>query len=313
MKLASSFLFFTALLASASASATRDVAHYSVISIDCRERENGTLLHAFRSFHFDGLPRYLVVNVETFETRLIDPSFLNCKDPSAAAEVATSPYGEASRAEVRPPFPMHNDGIRHASGPVQGTFLTADLCPASKERFEYRLFDELEKIAMKSGRPVSIALSVSGKWIRQHDLDFETIRRLRDMRKLDVTWVNHSDSHPYRKGQKYGQNFLLEPGVVPEREIEGAEQELLRRGEVPSVFFRFPGLVSNKKWIEELGRHSLLPIGADAWIALGQKPVSGSVILIHANGNEPEGVRKFLKQMPEIETLGPFLPLSSLF
>lgn len=313
MKVASSLFALATLFSAAPASATRDIAHYAVISLDCRERESGALVHAFRSLHVDGLPRYLVVNVETFESRLIDPTFVNCKDPTAASEVATSPYGEAAREATRPPFPIHNDGIHHAFGPVQGTFLTADLCPASKERFEYRLFDELEKISVKSGRPVSIALSVSGKWIRQHDLDFETIRRLRDMRKLDVTWVNHSDSHPYRKGQKYGQNFLLEPGVIPDQEIEGAEQELLRRGEVPSVFFRFPGLVSNRKWIEELGRHSLLPIGSDAWLATGQKPVSGSVILIHANGNEPEGVTKFLKQLPEIETLGPFLPLSSLF
>lgn len=313
MKLVPALVIFFALLVSASASATRDIARYSVISLDCREHESGEVLHAFRSLHLDGLPKYLVVNVETFETRLIDPSFLNCKDPSAKAAAADSPYGLAARETTRPPYPLHNDGIRHALGPVQGTFLTADLCPASKERFEYRLFEELEKLSAKSGRPVSIALSVSGKWIRHHDLDFETIRRMRDMRKLEVTWVNHSDSHPYRKGQSYRQNFLLESGIVPGAEIEGVEKELLRHGELPSVFFRFPGLISNREWITELARYSLLPVGTDAWIATGQKPVSGSVILIHANGNEPEGVRKFLKQLPEIETLGPFLPLSSLF
>ena len=38
-----------------------------------------------------------------------------------------------------------------------------------------------------------------------------------------------------------------------------------------------------------------MPLGSDAWLAKSQKPVAGSIVLVHANGNEPLGVRRFLE------------------
>jgi len=35
----------------------------------------------------------------------------------------------------------------------------------------------------------------------------------------------------------------------------------------------------------------LIPIGSAAWLAKGETPRAGSLILVHANGNEPEGIR----------------------
>jgi hypothetical protein len=297
----------------ASTAFAHTITKYAVATLDCRENEANHLVRAFRTMHFDGLPRYLVVDAESFETSLIDPAYLDCEDPTSTTEVAASKFGRALRDSTAAPFPLRNDGVVHATHGVHGVFLTADLCPASREIFERRLFDLLEKVATKTGGPVPITLSVSGKWIRQHPVDFDTILQLGEMRKIDVTWMNHSDTHPYRKGSKDTDNFLLESGLNPDDEIEGVERELLMRGELPSPFFRFPGLVSNQKWIEALAHHSLIPVGADAWLALGEKPKSGSIILIHANGNEPQGVSMFLKQSPEIEAIGPFLPLSDLF
>ena len=60
---------------------------------------------------------------------------------------------------------------------------------------------------------------------------------------------------------------------------------------LPSPFFRFPGLVSNQRLIEVLRDLHLIPIGSNAWLAKGERPQPGSVILVHANGNEPEGIR----------------------
>lgn len=290
-----------------------EITHYEVTDLDCQELETGRVLRAFRSLHFDGLPRLLVVDAETFATDLIDPKYVDCTDPAISAEIALSPFGLALTQSASAPFPTRNDGITHAAHAVNGLFLTADLCPASKEIFEYRLFDALEAISDHTGASVPIALAVSGKWIRQHELDFEEILKLIQARKIDVTWVNHSDSHPYHRGERVQDNFLLESGINPDQEIEGVERALLSQGEIPSPFFRFPGLISNQKWIEALKTHSLIPIGSDAWLALQEKPKSGSIILIHANGNEPEGVTQFLKSLPEIEAIGPFLPLSALF
>jgi hypothetical protein len=298
---------------SVSSGYAHDVSQYAVTSLDCREHESERLLHAFRSLHVDGLPRLLVVDSESFETRLIDPKHLDCEDPTNMTEVNTSLYGKALAKATSAPFPMRNDGIIHSTHDVNGIFLTADLCPASKERFEYRLFDALETASTKKGSPIPIALSISGKWLRRHGENFDTIIQLVQKRKIDVTWVNHSDTHPYRPGLKEQENFLLESGVSPDREIENVEIELIRRGELPSIYFRFPGLVSSPKWIAALARHSLIPVGADAWIALGEKPKSGSIILVHGNGNEPLGVTLLLKKLSEIEAIGPFLPLSSLF
>ena len=69
---------------------------------------------------------------------------------------------------------------------------------------------------------------------------------------------------------------------------------LLENGLIPSPFFRFPGLVADGGLLEKLRQLSLIPIGSDAWLAKGENPANGSFILVHGNGNEPQGVRKLL-------------------
>jgi len=40
----------------------------------------------------------------------------------------------------------------------------------------------------------------------------------------------------------------------------------------------------------------LIPLGANAWLAKGQTRIApGSIVLVHINGNEPEGLRLFAK------------------
>jgi hypothetical protein len=88
---------------------------------------------------------------------------------------------------------------------------------------------------------------------------------------------------------------MLEPGTDVDAEVLGAERALLERGLVPSVFFRFPGLVSSPDLVEAVVRLGLVPLGSDAWLAKGERPTPGSVVLVHGNGNEPLGVRKFIE------------------
>jgi hypothetical protein len=59
----------------------------------------------------------------------------------------------------------------------------------------------------------------------------------------------------------------------------------------------------------ELG---LIPLGSDAWLAKGGIPVAGSFILVHGNGNEPGGVRRFLELQRDGKLL-PLLPLAEAF
>ena len=70
---------------------------------------------------------------------------------------------------------------------------------------------------------------------------------------------------------------------------------MLERKLLPSVFFRFPGLVSDQAIFDKILALGLIPVGTDAWLAKGQWPTEGSIVLIHANGNEPLGVKDFIK------------------
>lgn len=55
-----------------------------------------------------------------------------------------------------------------------------------------------------------------------------------------------------------------------------------------------PGLVSDHDVFTKVTNLGLIPIGSDAWLAKGQWPKNGSIVLIHANGNEPLGVSDFI-------------------
>ncbi|MBC7691443.1 MAG: hypothetical protein H7222_06705 [Methylotenera sp.] len=289
-----------------------ELGNYQVIQSDCQVTGTSDLVRAYRSFELDHEKRILVVDTQTFQSRLMDPRLLECSDEFSVA-IAQSPYGRALNTTDSAPFPMADDGIQHSQKPVDGVFLTADLCPAGAHKFEQRFFDALEHLAIDRHQPIPVSLAVTGLWLKGHEAHFQEIRNLEKKGLIQVTWINHTHSHPYRVGVPESRNFVLTPGIHPEAEIQGPEMELLKRGEVPSVFFRFPGLISNETWIRRLKSHSLIPVGSDAWLAKGQKPQSGSIILVHANGNEPEGIDRFLHWLPKSSALGSFLPLTDLF
>jgi hypothetical protein len=88
---------------------------------------------------------------------------------------------------------------------------------------------------------------------------------------------------------------MLASGTDINSEVLDTEVALLERNIVPSVFFRFPGLVSDQAVFEKILSFGLIPVGSDAWLAKGQWPKDGSIVLIHANGNEPYGINKFIE------------------
>ena len=88
---------------------------------------------------------------------------------------------------------------------------------------------------------------------------------------------------------------MLEPGTDINFEVLETEKAMLKNGLMPSVFFRFPGLVSDQQLVYRITDFGLIPVGSDAWLAKGQQPHAGSIVLIHGNGNEPVGVNDFIK------------------
>jgi peptidoglycan/xylan/chitin deacetylase (PgdA/CDA1 family) len=103
----------------------------------------------------------------------------------------------------------------------------------------------------------------------------------------------------------------LTRGVDAESEILRTERLIIANGETPSLFFRFPGLVSNDPLMEAVRRFHLVTLGADAWLAIGQKPGPGSIVLVHPNGNEPLGLKIFSADVARGAIPKPLEPLTA--
>jgi hypothetical protein len=188
---------------------------------------------------------------------------------------------------------LQNAGIDHAIPKEKGITLTIDLCPSHKglDRIIFQsLINEFKKIE----RPVPLALSVSGKWILKHQSDLSWLKNLVAQNELNITWVNHSFNHEVNS-LPLVENFLLAKNTNLDIEILENEKLMLKNGLTPSIFFRFPGLVSNQQIVERIENYGLIPIGSDAWLAKGQHANTGSIVLIHGNGNEEIGVKDFIQ------------------
>jgi hypothetical protein len=199
---------------------------------------------------------------------------------------------------------LENAGLTHGGG--QGDFVTGDLCPSWKP-LDRAFFTRLE--AASPHAPV--ALSISGLWLIHHFDDFRWLVGERNAGALDILWTDHTYHHPYRRKLPDDANFLLTKGVDPEEEIFGTERLLIANGETPSLFFRFPGLISSDPLMQAVRQDHLITLGANAWLALGQKPEHGSIVLVHPNGNEPKGLALFSTDLAHGAIAAPLEPLTA--
>ncbi|HEY9002196.1 MAG TPA: polysaccharide deacetylase [Mucilaginibacter sp.] len=240
---------------------------------------------------------YLLVNPQTLQTKVNESSFYQVK-PMTLAQTRivfkNTPYEKAISKAEKQSVNMQDAGIERGMPTETGISLTADLCPSHKpldRRIFTAMFNEFKKVE----KPAPIALSVSGLWMLNHKEDLEWLKQLRNEGEIRITWVNHSYNHRVSKTAPLKENFLLEPGTDINYEVLATEQLMLKNGLVPSAFFRFPGLVSDQQLVYKITDFGLIPIGSDAWLAKGQQPNAGSIVLIHGNGNEPVGVADFIK------------------
>lgn len=250
--------------------------------------DDGTLLAAVRKYRRGDRSCLLVLDPQRFTLAERPEEPLISGQGEAEEAWRQTPFSHALSRYTSSPFPLQNGGLRRAEHPAPGFFLTADLCPSRKP-----LDRDFIKatLALPLRRPIPLALMVSGHWLQRHQADFSWLKTLAESGQLAITWVNHSFSHPYDPKAPLESNFLLARKADFRQEVLLLERLLIEQGVFPSPFFRFPGLVSDGELMESLRGLSLIPIGSDAWLAKGETPGQGSIILVHGNGNEPLGIR----------------------
>ena len=239
----------------------------------------------------------MLANPQTLETRIDLPtsyqvtpfSLQQCRNI-----FKNTPYAKALAGAEKQSVVIQDAGIESGIPKETGISLTADLCPSHRP-LDRRIFTDIINGFKKVERPVPVALSVSGLWMLHHQPDLQWLKQLEEKHEVNITWINHSYNHRVSAKAPLKENFLLEPGIDINYEVLETEQAMIRNGLLPSVFFRFPGLVSDQQLVYSITNFGLIPIGTDAWLAKGQQPHAGSIVLIHGNGNEPTGVADFIK------------------
>lgn len=251
---------------------------------------DGSVLVAIRAIGEGKERTYLVVDAGSLRTSLVREKELG--RAGTKAEWERTRYAKALEKYNAPSRGLQDAGLRRGAG--DGLYLTIDLCPSSR-KMDTGLFEAIANESFRKGRPFPVAIAASGLWMEKHEDELAKVLELERKGALSITWVNHTMTHPYDPGSPLEANFLLKAGVDFEKETLENEEAMIRRGLAPSPFFRFPGLVSDDALLAKLKALSLIPVGADAWLAKGEKPRKGSIILVHGNGNEPAGVKKLLE------------------
>ncbi|AWH86619.1 polysaccharide deacetylase [Flavobacterium album] len=249
-----------------------------------------------RKFTRNSIESYLAVDPQALETQMV-PSKNIVASPLNWSELLSkykdTPYVKAILTAKKQSFALQDAGIIHGFPKEHGVTLTIDLCPSHKP-LDRIVFTSLITEFQKIEKPVPVALSVSGKFMLTHAEDIQWLKGLVTSGDITITWVNHTYNHHFDPKIPLKDNFLLEPGTDLDFEILGTEISMLERGLLPSVFFRFPGLVSDNAIVGRVTGYGLIPVGSDAWLAKGQHAQAGSIVLIHGNGNEPVGVEDFI-------------------
>jgi hypothetical protein len=256
---------------------------------------------ATRRMTLGGEATLLAVDPLSLATSLERARCWRCEDTSDAAEADTRFMRALKKPEPDPATPkvLENAGLSHGEG--EGVFVTGDLCPSRRPLDR----DFLELLA-RQGLGTPIALAISGLWMARHADDLDWLKQQAASGALSIAWVNHSFHHPYVKSRPDARTYLLTPGVDMDAEIFDTERLMIANGLTPSVFFRFPGLVSAAGLMDRLRENHLVALGADSWLALGPRPRPGSIVLVHPNGNEQAGLRIFSRLTQQGKMPRPF-------
>jgi len=265
----------------------------------CAIKNTGVQVIALRKFRHNGNNLILTIHPVTLQTAIYSSDSL-AMVPADMQKIRETfrgtPYCRLLSYSESRGKKLLNAGITHFSPQDRKTYLTVDLCP-SRHPLDRKLFTEVIQQFTTAGRPVPMAVAVTGLWMEKHEDDIIWLRRMERDGKIAITWIDHTYNHRSRKETPLRKNFLLADKSRIEEEILKTEKAMIERDMRPSVFFRFPGLTSDLRLFNKITGFGLIPIGTDAWLAKNQWPRNGSIILVHGNGNEPVGIRKFLGLM----------------
>ncbi len=208
--------------------------------------------------------------------------------------------------------------LRSSRGPAgeKSVAVTVDLC-WSLRPYERKFFSSLSELAQAGEQTYNATLFVSGRWLEQHPTEMQALIELGRQENVGITWGLHSWAHPKSGG--FMNDFTAEELRADTLRLE---RDMLQWGIVPTVFYRFPGLIHDGPRLVEILGMDLLAIDCNTWMALVRPdrpepfyhPVAGGgIILIHGNGNEPRGIRAFdawLRSDPDWKwrPLAEFLP-----
>lgn len=252
--------------------------------------ESGDHVVVSRTLVYDGAASYVVAHAESFRTSVVAKAALDRASSVTTGGALASKLAalRASDATLRSLQLPPRDG---AGG--QRVAVTIDMCQSSK-RWEKELFDYLVATGDALGAPIPVGIAMTGGWAKAHPTELAQLLDWQAKKKLDVVWINHSFTHPLHcAGSRCA--FMTAPDIDMKREVLDNERLLLAQGAAPSALFRFPGLTHDHRRREELAGLSLAALDADAWLAKGEPMHDGAVVLLHGNGNEPEGVRLFMR------------------
>ena len=197
---------------------------------------------------------------------------------------------------------LQNSGIQNIFSKSE-IIITTDLCPSSNKLDKYfyeKIYNiytsnSLTKKGANNKSPLPVGIAITGKWIKKHKKDLRWLLEREEEKELKISWINHSFNHNFIRGEEYKSNFLLIKGTNIKNEVFKTEELMLNEGLKMSIYFRFPGLISNEKIYNKLLDYGLIPIGSDSWISKGQYPKSGSIVLVHTNGNNKKGKNRFIR------------------
>lgn len=261
----------------------------------------GRKLAVIRTATFEGEAARLVVDEESFATSLVPALALDrgSRSASAADHVQDTRWSRSLADLSRRGVALDRLSADAPSlGADEPFALTVDMCQ-SRKPWERRLFEWAVTLSGRIGEPVPVGIAMTGVWARAHPGELDELMAWEQSGKLAITWINHSSTHPLHclDAACRRAEFLTAASVDFDQEVLDEERTILARGMAPSALFRFPGLVHDAHRLGQLARLSMMPLDADAWIAKGQPIKARAVVLVHGNGNEPEGITGFLRQV----------------
>jgi hypothetical protein len=276
------------LIGSSYAFSFDEIINYAPTLKSCSKNNESRL--QIREFESHGKKYGLFVEPQNLSTSISLVNELDCPQSNQTSEQTR--FGEILKKSYTAPYPTFNDGVVESKSP-EGYFITVDLCPAENGEFEIGILDKIMQQSIRQKKAIPIGIAITGRWLNKHKLYFQYLNQLEKSHFVKITWINHTNHHYYHPKNTYENNFMIRSPWPIKEEVLELEKKLIENNITPSIFFRFPGLVSNTALMEKLKELFLIPLGSNSWIAKKQMPKPGSIILLHGNGNESHGIDAF--------------------